>query len=410
MDMAQLLEYIKMAVDNIKSNKGRSLLTMLGIIIGIASVIMIMAVGSGVKNQMSSELNAMANGQVYIYQNAKASVIDPAITIEDMEALSSKLDDIKGLSPYMTEIGIVNGQRGQFDLTVNIGTADFVNNSTEKMVKGKYFSADDVLIGRKVCVINKNDAIRLFGSIDVVGMDIELSVYGNTQDATIIGIRDVPESSSITSNFFYADSAIQVDMPYTSMESFGISYEGFGGLMIYTEDGADTKRVASQAVKLLEARHQSYDEDLFLVQDLNDSINQVNSTMDMMTTFISIVAAISLLVGGIGVMNIMLVSVTERTREIGIRKALGAKTGSIMMQFLMESAIITALGGIIGILLGIGGAYLICSMPMIGVPPGIKVSTIITATIFSTFVGVFFGIYPARKAAKMSPIEALRRN
>ena len=136
----------------------------------------------------------------------------------------------------------------------------------------------------------------------------------------------------------------------------------------------------------------------------------ITDVLDMLTAFIAFVAAIALLVGGIGVMNIMLVSVTERTREIGIRKALGARTRSIMMQFLSESAIITALGGIIGIILGIMGAKAICSLPMLGFPARISVSTIILATLFSSCVGIFFGIYPARKAAKLSPIEALRRN
>ena len=130
----------------------------------------------------------------------------------------------------------------------------------------------------------------------------------------------------------------------------------------------------------------------------------------MITAFIALVAAIALLVGGIGVMNIMLVSVTERTREIGIRKALGARTGSVMMQFLAESAIITCIGGIIGITLGLLGAYGICSMPMLGFAPDINVMTILLATLFSSAVGIFFGIYPAKKAARLSPIEALRRN
>ncbi len=147
-----------------------------------------------------------------------------------------------------------------------------------------------------------------------------------------------------------------------------------------------------------------------MMQSFADVTSQFDTILSFITVFISFVAAISLLVGGIGVMNIMLVSVTERTREIGIRKALGARTRSIMMQFLSESAIITAMGGIIGIVLGIAGAKAICSLPMLGFPARISISTIVLATFFSSCVGIFFGIYPARKAAKLSPIEALRRN
>lgn len=151
-----------------------------------------------------------------------------------------------------------------------------------------------------------------------------------------------------------------------------------------------------------------------MIQSFSDSMATINTVINTITLFIALVAAISLLVGGVGVMNIMLVSVTERTREIGIRKALGARTGSIMLQFLSESAIITMLGGILGILFGIGGAFLISGVVKIAAPtyaftPSISFGAIVLATLFSSVVGIFFGIYPARKAAKLSPIEALRR-
>lgn len=160
----------------------------------------------------------------------------------------------------------------------------------------------------------------------------------------------------------------------------------------------------------MKARHHVQEDGVYQVEDFNDYVKQMNSVMGTLTTFIVLVAAISLLVGGIGVMNIMLVSVTERTREIGIRKALGARTGSIMMQLLLESAIITLVGGVIGIIIGVLGAYGICSLPSIEFGPSVSLSIVTIATLFSSGVGLFFGIYPARKAAKLSPIEALRRN
>ena len=188
----------------------------------------------------------------------------------------------------------------------------------------------------------------------------------------------------------------------------------FYSLMIQGDKTLDSQIIADQVVHVLEKRHQCAGEEYFQVQSFQDVMQSMNEMLGMVTAFISFVAGISLLVGGIGVMNIMLVSVTERTREIGIRKSLGAKTSSIMLQFLAEAAILTVIGGLIGIILGILAAYGICSVisGSIGMTiiPGISPTVIFVATLFSCAVGVFFGIYPAKKAARLSPIEALRRN
>ena len=172
------------------------------------------------------------------------------------------------------------------------------------------------------------------------------------------------------------------------------------------ESAEYSSEIAQKGIQLLESKYNVRGENLIQVDDFNDYMAQMSSILNYITLFVVFVAAISLLVGGIGVMNIMLVSVTERTREIGIRKALGARTSSIMLQFLSESAIITLVGGLIGILIGIGGAQAVCSL--IGFRAAVNIGIILIATVFSSGVGLFFGMYPARKAAKLSPIEALR--
>ena len=194
-----------------------------------------------------------------------------------------------------------------------------------------------------------------------------------------------------------------------SADAYWAEYNDFDDVYIFA-DGGNTKEIANRAITLLESRHEMYGQDAFLMQDFETEMASVMQVLDMITIFIMLVAAISLLVGGIGVMNIMLVSVTERTREIGIRKALGARTKSILIQFLAESAIITGIGGMIGISLGVAGAYGICSLPMVPFGPSVNPVTVVFTTLFSCGVGIFFGIYPARKAAHLSPIEALRRN
>ena len=207
---------------------------------------------------------------------------------------------------------------------------------------------------------------------------------------------------------------VAVNIPYSSMEDLAGAADEFYSLTIQGDKTLDSQIIADQVVHVLEKRHQCAGEEYFQVQSFQDVMQSMNEMLGMVTAFISFVAGISLLVGGIGVMNIMLVSVTERTREIGIRKSLGAKTSSIMLQFLAEAAILTVIGGLIGIILGILAAYGICSVMSgsIGmtITPGISPTVIFVATLFSCAVGVFFGIYPAKKAARLSPIEALRRN
>lgn len=409
--MAQLYEYIKMAIDNIRANKGRSFLTMLGIIIGISSVIMIMSIGGGAKKEMSDTLNAIAGGQIYIYVNSDTGETAEYITPEDLTAIKDKVPNVKGVTPADSMGGTVLAPKGNFDLIASTGTADLEYTHNPEMLYGHYFTDSDVEAMNLVMVIGQKDAIRMFGTDDVVGMTVEATIYNITQEITICGvIKEEDSEGGMMDAMMYQSSYVTGYMPYTANFAFGYELDEFYSIYIISEGSEYSQAVGSESMKLLENRHQSQGQDAFMMQDGDSQIAQITSMLDMITAFIAFVAAIALLVGGIGVMNIMLVSVTERTREIGIRKALGARTGSIMMQFLAESAIITCIGGVIGIILGLAGAYAICATPMLGFPPDLNVMTILLATVFASAVGIFFGIYPAKKAARLSPIEALRRN
>lgn len=401
--MSGLKEYIKIAIMNLKSNKGRSILTMLGIIIGISSVIMIISIGNGVTEQVNGELNDMAGGQLYIYANNDKADELIEFTNEDFDAIEEKVEHVKGVTPTYSMYGTAVGKKGSFDAIVSAGTEsqEFINSNPIKY--GRYYSESDYYSANKVCVISENDAVLLFGTTDVVGMDIEISMYGISQDMTIVGIRENPDSAMFVSY----GSTVQIEIPITTLGSeYGFYVESFDGFYIIGESAEYASDIAKQSISILEGRHNVRGEDRFLLENFNDYMAQINDVLGYITVFVVFVAAISLLVGGIGVMNIMLVSVTERTREIGIRKALGARTSSIMTQFLSESAIISLTGGVIGIILGILGAFLLCAL--IGLTPKVNFSTVFGATFFSSAVGIFFGIYPAKKAAKLSPIEALR--
>nr|WP_294444281.1 ABC transporter permease [uncultured Blautia sp.] len=410
--MNGLYEYIKMAVQNIRANKGRSFLTMLGIIIGIASVIAIVSIGEGTKNQMNSEISDIGGGQIYVYVSSEGMSEEVWITPEDIQEIRD-LKYVDGVSVADSYNGETVTGKGTFDLKVTAEGPDakMINNADMKY--GTYFGEQEIEEAKPVCVISDADAKRLFGTDDVVGMSIDITCYDVTKSFRIAGVTTQKENGTFVS-YTYEGMPVNVNIPYSAMNELVGDVDYFYSVTIQSDTSRDSQKTANEIIHVLEKRHQCAGDEYFQVQNFQDVMKSMNQMLGMVTAFISFVAGISLLVGGIGVMNIMLVSVTERTREIGIRKSLGAKTSSIMLQFLAEAAILTVIGGVIGIILGIIGAYGICSVISISmqmtISPGISLSVILFATLFSCAVGVFFGIYPARKAAKLSPIEALRRN
>lgn len=405
--MTQIFEYIKIALMNIRNNKGRSILTMLGIIIGISSVIMIISIGNGMRQEINSELNSIAGGQIALYTNSSVEGNDVSFTEEDFDLIKEKVDHVKGVTANYSVWGSVNAKKGHFEAVVRAGNEALQYiAATEPIVKGRYFNEVEALNGSKVCVISEASAKMLFGTTDVVGMSFETTVWNYTQELKIIGVRADNQSTLI--NMLGGDGGyVSAEIPMSTLAScFGFFTEEFDQFYILAEKPEYSAQVAEDSMRLMELKHKVRGENKIMMESFSDYTATYDSILNVITLFISFVAAISLMVGGIGVMNIMLVSVTERTREIGIRKALGARTGSILLQFLAESGIITLLGGLIGIVVGSGLAILACSL--LGFTAHVSVVTVLIAVIFSSAVGIFFGIYPAKKAARLSPIEALR--
>lgn len=405
--MWQIIEYIKIAFMNIRSNKGRSILTMLGIIIGISSVIMIISVGAGVTKQVNGELNSISGGQLYLYTQPDDSGKYISFTSEDFDLLMEEIEHVKGVTPSYTLGGTVYANKGDFEGRVTAGTESLEFINSDPIIKGNYFSKEDYVGGKQVCILTEKSAILLYGTTDVIGMDLEITLYGMSREFTVVGIRK-NNASQLMGMMGGMDEVAEVEIPISVLNSYGFMIDSFEGFYIIADSSDKTTEVAENTIALLEAKKNVRNQGLIQIQNFNDIMGQVNSVLGYIQMFVAFVAAISLLVGGIGVMNIMLVSVTERTREIGIRKALGARTASVLLQFLSESAIITLIGGIIGIIIGYLGALLIGAI--IDIPPSISVEVIIGAALFSSSVGIFFGIYPARKAAALSPIEALRHD
>lgn len=410
--MGQFSEYIKMALYNIKENKGRSFLTMLGIIIGISSVITIISIGNGLKADVKAQGETRS---VDVAVDEKESTKLDLITWEDIQEVSAGLSgEINGVAGSSMATGSIHSRKGNFDAYVTLTTPEAVNDPKQKkLIQGNYFSEDDVLNAKPACVLDKASAKYLFGTTDVVGMDLDVIIENTVITVYIKGIRDVDEklqkANEEMMKMFGGKMPVSMELPYTVAELWGEKPENFSAIQVFLAEGADENRIAKSAVQILDSRHRNEGENLFTKKQSTNMGDAMGTLLDTVTAFVAFVAGISLLVGGIGVMNIMLVSVTERTREIGIRRALGAKGPSIIAQFLLESAIISGLGGIIGILLGASVAGLISVLGIGGLSAKLSVTAIIFTTCFSCGVGIIFGIYPARKAAKMSPMEALRQ-
>ena len=390
--MTQIFEYIKIALMNIRNNKGRSILTMLGIIIGISSVIMIISIGNGMRQEINSELNSIAGGQIALYTNSSVEGNDVSFTEEDFDLIKEKVDHVKGVTANYGVWGTVNAKKGHFEAVVRAGNEALQYiAATEPIVKGRYFNEVEALNGSKVCVISEASAKMLFGTTDVVGMSLEITVWNYTQELKIIGVRADNQSTLI--NMLGGDGGyVSAEIPMSTLAScFGFFTEEFDQFYILAEKPEYSAQVAEDSMRLMELKHKVRGENKIMMESFSDYTATYDSILNVITLFISFVAAISLMVGGIGVMNIMLVSVTERTREIGIRKALGARTGSILLQFLAESGIITLLGGLIGIVVGSGLAILACSL--LGFTAHVSVVTVLIAVIFSSALALSCALF-----------------
>ncbi|MFI3173001.1 MAG: ABC transporter permease [Eubacteriales bacterium] len=411
--MGQFYEYVKMAISSVRQNKGRSLLTMLGIIIGITSVITIVSIGNGVKTDMLTTLET--GDQVGISINTSTEDELQFITPTDIELLEQSLEaSIEGIVVTNQGQGTTDTRKGTFDLSLSYTTSEANEISyMPDMYAGAYFTEQNESNGDYVCVIDKISAIKMFGTQDVLGLDFEIQVGNRIQSVRICGIREMSDSDVAEikqmEELYGFEYPISVEMPYLMEGVFADTDIEFARATLILSEGIEGDAIAEQAVRILNNRYMSQGENLFMKEQTMDMSAALSTMLDMVTAFIAFVAGISLLVGGIGVMNIMLVSVTERTREIGIRKALGAKTSSIVAQFLCESAIISGLGGGIGILLGAGISAIINLTNVGGLTANLSIGAVMGATLFSCSVGLVFGIYPAKKAAQMRPIDALRQ-
>ena len=407
-------ENIRIAIFSIRTNLLRSLLTMLGIIIGVASVIAIITVGNGGRDYIVGMIQDMGQSAITIQVNQKNTSSSDYITDDDLKAMKGQ-DSIDYVSPFLLGMGTfkANSESGP------VGCApDMEQISKLSASYGRMFTEEEYEAARNVCIIDGMNAKGLFGYENVVGEYIEVTVGDKTARLRIIGVMDVSAMMGGMDNEAMMEQMSQmtntmgnmcyVIAPAPVVANLMGSSGRYNMVYLSAKDENQLDAAGNAAKNILQARHNNFDREAYTVTNMATYIELLDKVINVFTTFIAAVSAISLVVGGIGVMNIMYVSVSERTREIGIRKALGARTRTILFQFLTESVILCLIGGIIGMILGISGAGVVSYI--MDIPMSVKFSTILISVGFSSAIGIFFGIYPARKAAKMPPIEALRRD
>lgn len=397
-------ESFLMAWASLIANKMRSILTMLGIIIGVAAVIALVSIGNGVKQDIQNSISSLGSNLLMVMPGApRTPGVRPtagsmkSLKVADYEAIA-KLDGVKAVSPMTNGTYVVIYQNKNWTTSVSGVNANYLDVNNWTMKSGRFLSNKNIQNRERVAVVGKTVAKNLFGDEDPVGAEIRVKNI----PFRVIGVLNSKGSGAMGN-----DQDDMVIIPYTTaMERVdGIDYLRMLYVVAKDENGID--RLQSDIENLLRVRHGIKDTNLddFNIQNMNSIMETMEETTGTLTLFLGAVAAISLVVGGIGIMNIMLVSVTERTREIGIRKALGATYFVIVTQFLIEAVVISLMGGLIGIALGIGASKLISLAS--GMSTVISVPTIVISFAFSMAIGLVFGIYPARKAAKLNPIDAL---
>jgi len=392
-----------LALREIRRNLMRSALTMLGIVIGVASVIVMVNLGSGATSQVAGEIASLGSNLLMVRtgqrlgfgQRSQAEDFD----INDAETIARDVGGIAAVAPGASQpMTAIYGNRN-WSTTVTGSDNNFFPVGNWTLAKGREFSASELRAGAAVCILGDGVRRELFGSQDALGEKLRL----NKLSCQVIGLLE-PKGQS-------AGGRDQDDLVVIPLRTFWRRVAGNQDVqMIYVSarDGASTSKVQRDIELLMRERRRiaANEDDDFNVRDMKEIAEALTGTTKVLTTLLGAVAAVSLLVGGIGIMNIMLVSVTERTREIGIRLAIGALEREVLLQFLVEAVVLSSFGGLLGILLAVATTYGLAAL--MGMPALLDAGIMLLAFLFSAAVGVIFGFFPARKAARQDPIEALR--
>lgn len=400
---------IKISLRALQTNKIRSGLTILGIVIGVGAVIAMLAIGNGARQQITDQISSIGSNLLMVRSGSSSSGgvrmgagTQPTLTLLDAEAIAKECPSVAKAAPVVNGgVQAINGNKN-WSTPVTGSTPDILEIRDWQVAEGRAITEQDVQSAAKVCLLGTTVVDNLFGDQLPVGKVIRLK----NMPFMVVGVLASKGQSAMGQD---QDDIIIVPVTTAQKKLFGTSFPGMVSQIMVKANGAEGTKLAQPEIEnLLKRRHHinSEKDPDFTVRDLTQIMQAAAQSSQVMTILLGAIASISLLVGGIGVMNIMLVSVAERTREIGIRMAIGAKTWDIRLQFITEALTLSLIGGIIGIMFGAIGAKIISVKA--GWPTAVSLSSIFMSFGFSGFVGIFFGFYPAYKASLLNPIDALR--
>jgi putative ABC transport system permease protein len=407
--MTTFLAGLRIALRALMVNKMRSALTMLGIIIGVGAVITMVAVGSGAKARIAEQIASMGSNMLIILSGSSTSGgfrggmgTVPTLTVDDAKAIQNEIPSVQYVAPNLSGVSQVVYGNQNWSTIINGSTPEVLAIRDWPLTSGRPFIQQDVDGATKVALLGKTVVDNLFGGMDPIGQVIRIKKI----PFTVIGVLASKGQSTWGQD---QDDTIFVPLTTAQKRLFGQQFPGMVRVIQVQARGPEVMKEAEDQINdLLRQRHriQPNQDNDFSVRNLAELMSSAEQSANVMSLLLGAIASISLIVGGIGIMNIMLVSVTERTREIGIRIAVGAKGRDILLQFLIESLVLSLIGGTLGIMIGIAGTFILSSFTQW--PVLFSIEAILLAFLFSGSVGVFFGFYPARRASLLNPIEALR--